>query len=152
MIGIKKIIIASDHGGVKLKRFLAGHLNEKYEVVDKGCHNDTPVDFPDYAEMCCHDVLKIPGSTGILICGSGIGMSIAANKIDGIRAALCCSEYHCRMARMHNDANVLCMGERFTAFSYAVLMTDIFLNTGFNGGRYALRADKIKEIETKNMS
>lgn len=144
------IVIGSDHGGFLLKEYLAEHLSDRgYIITDVGCHGIVSVDYPEYAIKCCRKVLEEKKNIGILLCGSGIGMSITANKLEGIRAALCTSEYHARMARKHNDANVLCIGARVTAAEYAAEIAYVFLNTSFDGGRHKERLEKVSEIETK---
>lgn len=146
------IIFGSDHGGYRLKEILKDHFSSlDYNIHDIGSYNDDSVDYPEYAYECCKKVMQMRSGIGVLICGSGIGMSISANKINGIRAALCTSEYHARMARMHNDANIICLGERFTAPEYAIKILEVFLNTGFEGSRHIKRLNLIKEIETKNL-
>ncbi len=144
------IAIASDHGGYELKEVLKEYLkSNNYNVKDFGCHSRESVDYPEYAEKCCNHVLSGRDCLGVLICGSGIGMSITANKIKGIRAALCTSEYHARLSREHNNANVLCLGARYTAGDYAMRILDAFLISKFEGGRHIKRLNRIKEIETK---
>jgi ribose 5-phosphate isomerase B len=135
------IVMGADHGGVELKKILAAHLSEKgYEIVDVGTDSEASCDYPVYAFKVCDEVLA-RGCLGILICGSGIGMSMAANRVRGIRAALCTSEFHARLSRAHNDANVLCLGERITGTSHAVSIADTFLATQFEGGRHKRRVD-----------
>ncbi len=147
----QKLVIGSDHGGFELKCRLKNHLENKgYDLTDIGCYSAESVDYPEYARLCCARVISNPGSLGILICGSGIGMSISANKFLGIRAALCTSEYHAEMSKRHNDANVLCLGARVTAFEYAAEIARVFLNTGFDGGRHEKRLKAIEDIETNN--
>lgn len=144
-----KILIGSDHAGFELKKAISGSLQEQgYEVVDCGTYSDAAVDYPDIAEQVTSAVLeqKIPG---ILICGTGIGISIAANKIPGIRAALCTNEYTARLARQHNDANILAIGSRVTAVSYAIEIAATFLKTDYEAGRHKQRVEKIKLIENK---
>lgn len=144
-----KIAIGSDHAGVEMKREINSYLRELgYEVIDCGTHTTDSVDYPDIAEQVTCEVLKqkIPG---ILICGTGIGISIAANKVDGIRAALCTNEYTARLARQHNDANILALGSRVTAVSYALEIVDAFIKTDFEAGRHHNRVEKIRRIEKK---
>src|SRR5574344_2988309 len=108
-----KYYIGADHAGIEIKAFVKDLFEQKgHEVIDMGPFSKDRVDYPDFASTVCKKVLDDVGSFGILICGSGLGMSMAANKFDGIRAALCHNEYSARMARKHNDANVLCLGER----------------------------------------
>jgi len=144
-----KIVIGSDHAGVEMKREISIFLRKLgYEVIDCGTHTTDSVDYPDIAEQVTCEVLKqnIPG---ILICGTGIGISIAANKVDGIRAALCTNEFTARLARHHNDANILALGSRVTAVSYALEIVDVFIKTDFEAGRHHNRVEKIKQIEKK---
>jgi RpiB/LacA/LacB family sugar-phosphate isomerase len=144
-----KIVIGSDHAGVEMKREISIFLRKLgYEVIDCGTHTTDSVDYPDIAEQVTCEVLKqnIPG---ILICGTGIGISIAANKVDGIRAALCTNEFTARLARQHNDANILALGSRVTAVSYALEIVDVFIKTDFEAGRHHNRVEKIKQIEKK---
>ena len=122
-----KIIIGSDHGGYTLKEQVKDHL-KNHELEDLGTSSEESCDYPDYAKKVAQKVAQT-GAIGILICGTGIGMSIAANKIEGIRAALCYDEYTTRMAREHNDANILCMGARTTKEDDALKIVDIFIST-----------------------
>lgn len=138
------VIIGADHAGVSLKDLLAGHLRSRgIEVVDLGPHSTASVDYPDFARAVCSAVLE-RGAVGVLVCGTGIGMSMTANKVPGIRAAVCALGLQARMTRLHNDANVLCLGERITGPGLAVDILDIFLDTPFEGGRHARRVDKIE--------
>ena len=140
----KTVAIGSDHAGFALKQFLIEYLPSKgIEVLDMGPQDAQSVDYPDYAKKTCREVLEksIPG---ILICGTGIGMCMTANHIPGIRAAICDNEYLARMTRKHNDANVLCMGERVVGQGLAASVADVFLDTEFEGGRHKRRVDKIE--------
>ena len=138
-----KIFIASDHGGYNLKNELINHLKTlDYDVSDLGCYNTEPCDYPYYAKLVANEVVKT-GYKGILVCGTGIGMSIAANRIDGIRASHCTDTYSARMTRMHNDSNILCLGERITGKGLAIDIVDIWLKTQFEGGRHQKRIDMI---------
>ena len=143
------IAIASDHGGYALKQELIGHLTAQgVQVDDLGCGGE-PVDYPDYAEKLCHAVLDGQYERGILVCGTGIGMSIAANKIHGIRAALCADCYSAEMARQHNDANVLCLGGRTLGSELAKKIVDTYLNTPFSNAEHHInRIAKIKDLES----
>jgi ribose 5-phosphate isomerase B len=142
-----KISLGSDHAGFKLKESIKNYLKEKgYEVKDFGTNSEESVDYPDYAKAVAKDVIK-NNSRGILICGTGIGMSIAANKIKGIRAALCRSEYDAEMSRRHNDANILTLGSRTTHTDDAKKIVDVFLNTPFEEGRHIQRIKKIHDME-----
>lgn len=143
------IAIGSDHGGYALKCELVKHLTEQgTELVDCGCGGET-VDYPDIAEKVCAKVISGECEKAILICGTGIGISMCANKIKGIRAALCTDEYMAKFTRLHNDANVLCMGGRVMGGGLACNIADVFLNTGFEGGRHAVRVEKMMKLEDK---
>lgn len=138
----KKVFIASDHAGFSLKQVLVQHLQEKgQEVVDLGPDQAVSCDYPDSAFKVTDKVLAEEGSFGILICGTGIGMSMAANRVMGIRAALATCEFHARACREHNNANVLCLGERVTGAGVAVNLADIFLETEFLAGRHLRRIE-----------
>ena len=140
--------IASDHAGVSLKAELVAELKKLgHEVNDLGPDSSASVDYPDYAAKLTALVAKGTPALGILICGTGIGMSIAANKVHGIRAAVCRTEYEARLTRMHNDANVLCLGSRVTGSGVALEIVKVFLATGFDGGRHQARLDKVKALE-----
>ncbi|MDR3346121.1 MAG: ribose 5-phosphate isomerase B [Campylobacteraceae bacterium] len=140
-----KIYIASDHAGFGIKAEVTGILREKEcEVVDLGTKSDARVDYPDFAHILCEAVLKDSGSFGVLICGSGIGMSMCANRHEGIRAALCHDAYTAKMARAHNNANVLCFGERVVGLGVIKSMIEAWLSEPFEGGRHA---DRVKKIE-----
>ena len=139
-----KIVIASDHGGFELKNKIREYLYKKdFNVTDIGCDTPESCDYPDYAHRLCEYVLE-NNCKGILVCGTGIGMSIAANKHKGIRASHCTDTYTARMTRMHNDSNVLCLGERTTGVGLALDIVEIWLNTAFEGGRHQARIDKIE--------
>lgn len=141
------IYIGCDHGGYQLKLELMKYLDENgFEYTDMGC-NGEPVDYPDIAEAVCKKVTENADNKGILVCGTGIGISMAANKIKGIRAALCADWYSAKYTRLHNDANVICMGGRTTGAGSAVEMLNVFLHTEFEGGRHATRINKIKKLE-----
>lgn len=141
-----KIAIAADHGGYELKEALKRHF-AAYDFADLGTNSSESVDYPDYGAALARRVAAGEFDRGILICGSGIGISIAANKVKGIRAALCHNGYTAEMARRHNDANVIAMGGRVVDEKTAVEMTDIFLKTEFEGGRHANRVAKISALE-----
>ncbi|MBU0943351.1 MAG: ribose 5-phosphate isomerase B [Proteobacteria bacterium] len=135
-----KIAIGSDHGGLTLKTVVLALLQELgYEGEDVGCFAADSVDYPQYADLVCEKVAKGQADKGILICGTGIGMSMAANKHATIRAALCSEQYTARMSREHNDANVLCMGERVTGPGIAEEIVRTWLSTPFAGGRHLRR-------------
>ena len=145
------IAIGCDHGGFKLKEEIAAHLKEtNVEFKDFGVFEEKSVDYPDIASVVCESILRGECETGILVCGTGIGISIAANKHKGIRAALCSDAFSAKFTRLHNDANVICLGGRVVGPGLACELVDIFLNTGFEGGRHALRVQKITDIENKN--
>ena len=135
-----KIAIGSDHGGFALKQIVAERLQDAgYEVDDVGCRTPDSVDYPDFADRVCEQVLSGTAELGILVCGTGIGMSMAANRHRGIRAALCHDEYTARLSREHNDANVLCLGDRVLGSGVAEGIVDVWLNTEFAGGRHQRR-------------
>ncbi len=142
---MKKVFVASDHAGVKLKTLIHDHLIANYAVKDLGPFDTSSVDYPDFAKKVCGEVLKTPESVGILICGSGQGMAMTANKLKGIRAALCWDEPSAKLSRLHNDANVLCMGARLIPEGLAVLIAEKWLSTEFEGGRHQNRVKKIEE-------
>lgn len=138
-----QIAIGSDHAGFELKQVIIPYLEFlKYEVKDVGPDtSEESCDYPDFADKVCKDVLESKG-LGILVCGTGIGMSMAANKVKGIRAALCTSEFQGRMTRQHNDANVLCLGSRVTGQGLALAIVKEFLDAEFEGGRHLARIRK----------
>ena len=139
------IAIASDHAGVALKAELSRQLQRRgLEVEDLGPRDTTSVDYPDYAHLLARAVADGRIERGILICGSGIGMSMAANRHPGVRAALCHDAYTAEMARRHNDANVLCIGERTIGAGVAAQVVRIFVDTPFEGGRHQRRVAKIE--------
>lgn len=141
----EKIIIGSDHGGYKLKNQIIKHLEEMgYEVSDKGCFSENSCDYPVIAKTVSEEVLS-SGERAILVCGTGIGMSIAANRYKGIRASHCTDTFTARMTRAHNDSNILCLGERTTGVGLALDIVDIWLKTGFENGRHKNRIDMIDE-------
>lgn len=145
----RKIVIGADSAGYELKEHLKQMLiNEGYEVSDKGTNSTASCHYPDYARAVCEEVQKdLAGSFGILICGTGIGMSMCANKFKGIRAALCADTFSARMTRAHNDANMICMGARVTGVCLAEDILHAFLDAEFEGGRHAVRVDMMMEIE-----
>ena len=143
-----KIAVGSDHGGFQLKEAVKGWLLEKgYEVEDKGTYDEQSCDYPDFGEAVARDVAAGIADKGILVCGTGIGISIAANKIKGIRAAVCGDTFSARMSRLHNDANILAMGQRVVGAGLALDIAEIWLNTSFEGGRHEGRVEKIRKIE-----
>jgi ribose 5-phosphate isomerase B len=138
------IAIASDHAGFELKELLKNDIREcGFEVADLGTHDGLSVDYPDYANGLCDWITGHEDSKGVLICGSGIGMSIAANRHPNIRAALCRDGLSASLARRHNDANVLCLGARLTGSDVAKDALKQFLTTAFEGGRHAKRVEKL---------
>ncbi len=142
------IAIASDHAGYALKQLIIEHLHDQgVQIDDLGCGGE-PVDYPIYAEKLCKAVAAGQYERGILVCGTGIGMSIAANKMPGIRAALCGDCFSAAMSRQHNDANVLCLGGRVVGAELAKMIVDTYLNTGFsNGESHIRRIGQLKELE-----
>ncbi|MDF2839308.1 MAG: sugar-phosphate isomerase, RpiB/LacA/LacB family [Clostridia bacterium] len=145
-----KIAIGSDHGGFVLKAEILKHIQSKgYEIKDFGCYSVESIDYPDVAHEVAGAVIKGEYDKGILICGTGIGISIAANKIPGIRAALCGDCFSAKASREHNDSNILALGERVTGVGLAKMITDIWLATEFEGGRHTGRVNKISDIECK---
>jgi len=143
-----KFYIATDHAGIRYKDFVKELLESKgIEVEDLGPYTPNRVDYPDYAQKCAIAVREDKGSFGILICGTGIGMSIAANKVNGVRAALCHDAYTASMARAHNEAQILCFGERVLGLGTVESVIDAFLNTKPEGGRHEQRVEKIMAIE-----
>jgi len=143
------LYIGSDHGGFKLKGSIIEYLKEKnIDTEDCGAYSEDSVDYPDFAKAVAEKVLSDEGSLGIVICGTGIGISIAANKVNGIRAALCTNEAMAKLARQHNNANILAFGERIVGLELAKSIVDAFLHYGFEGGRHARRVDKIIDIES----
>ena len=142
------IAIGTDHRGLDYKKFVISLLDEMgYNSKDFGTYTADAVDYPDIAKVVCEAVTESKFDFGILICGTGIGMSIAANKIKGIRAALCCDTFSAERARLHNNANVICLGaERGESGVKDILTT--FFSTGFEGGRHQPRLDKIKKLES----
>jgi len=142
---MKKIGLASDHAGFRLKGLIIKKLNkEGYELIDFGCYSDESCDYPDYAHKVATAVLADSAAQGVLICGSGIGMSMAANRHEGIRAALCHDAYTATVARGHNDANILCFGERIVGKGVAESIVDAWIAGSFDGGRHCTRVEKIE--------
>lgn len=144
-----KIGLASDHRGIQLKKRIKSHLVKLgHNVKDFGPDNEEdPVDYPDYGAMVANSVSKGENDKGILICGTGIGMSLAANKVNGVRAALCHDSFTTVMSRKHNDANILCLGNEVINHSEVEKQIDLWLNTEFEGGRHERRVNKITELE-----
>ncbi len=147
-----KIAIGCDHAGYQYKEIVKKHLEEKgFQVIDKGTYSEERVDYPVYGEAVGNAVASGEADRGIVICGTGIGISIAANKVKGIRAALCTNEYMARMARKHNDANILAFGARVLGIDVALGIVDEFFSTDLEGGRQEKRVNLRKEIEEKNL-
>ncbi len=146
-----KIAVGSDHAGFHLKGKVVVWLRQKgIEVEDVGTFSEARCDYPDYAKAVAERVSRAEAQRGILVCGSGIGMSITANKIPGVRAAECFDATSGKLSRAHNDANVLCLGERLVSEATAKEIVDVWLSTDFEGGRHAERVEKIREIERQN--
>jgi ribose 5-phosphate isomerase B len=142
-MGTMKIAIGADHGGFELKQTLAAKLRHLgHEVIDLGTDSAASVDYPDFADQVCGQVLDNKAQCGILVCGTGIGMSMAANRYRGIRAALCDNEFSARMSREHNNANVLCLGDRVLGKGLAESIVEVWLSASFTGGRHQRRVDK----------
>ena len=142
-----KYFIGADHAGIDIKAYVKELFEARgFEVVDCGPMTKDRVDYPDFAAKVCKEVLSNENAKGILICGSGIGMSMAANKFDGIRAALCHNEYSAAMARQHNDANILCLGERVSGYGMVEAIVDSWCNNEFEGGRHEGRVEKINAL------
>ena len=140
-----KIAVGSDHGGFALKEAVKKHLEAKgIEVEDFGCYSTESVDYAVYGAKVAHCVADGKADYGVLVCSTGIGISMAANKVKGIRAALCGCEFQARATRQHNNANVLCLGERVTGQGVALDIAELFLNTAFEGGRHLRRINQIE--------
>ena len=146
-----KVAIAADHGGFELKDSMVEYIKSLgNEVVDLGTNSADSVDYPDYAKKVCEEIQQGNSDLGILICGTGIGMSLAANKFEGIRAACVSDVYSAKMSRNHNNANVLCIGARVIGDEVAKLIIKTFLENEFEAGRHQRRVDKIMAIEKEN--
>ncbi|HHU50260.1 MAG TPA: ribose 5-phosphate isomerase B [Firmicutes bacterium] len=145
-----KIAVSSDHAGYELKKEITSYLKEKgFDFQDFGPLTADPVDYPDQALLVAKAVASGAFTKGIIICGTGIGISISANKIKGIRAALCSDVYSARMARAHNDANVLALGARVVGVGLALAIVEAFLNEAFLGGRHEQRVAKMMALENQ---
>ena len=145
-----KIAVASDHGGFKLKSKIKEYLQSTgYEICDFGTDSEDSCDYPDFALPAAEAVSSGKCERGIIVCTTGIGVSMVANKVPGVRGALCHDEYGAELTRRHNDANVLAMGERAVEEGKALKIVEIFLKTEFEGGRHQRRVDKISAIEKK---
>lgn len=145
-----KIALGSDHGGFNLKNLIMDHLKSKnIEFEDLGCYSTESCDYPVYGEKVAEAVKVGDFDFGIIVCGTGIGISIAANKVPGIRAAHCTDSFSAKATRQHNNANILALGERITGPSVALDIVDAFLSTDFEGGRHEKRVNMIEDIEKK---
>ncbi len=145
---MKTIVLGADHGGFELKNVIKAHLESKgYKVIDVGTNAPDSCNYPVYASRACANILDGSADLGILVCGTGIGMSIAANKHRGIRAACCSDTFSARLTRLHNDANVLCIGARVVGAGLALDLVEEFLNAEFEGDRHTNRLSLIKDIE-----
>ena len=145
-----KIALACDHGGLNLKKEIIKYLKENgYEYVDFGTDSTDSCDYPDFALPAAEAVAKGECDKGIVVCSTGIGVSIVANKVHGVRCAHCHDSYCAEFTRRHNDANVLALGEKVVGVGYALKIVETFLTTAFEGGRHQRRVDKISEIEKK---
>ena len=148
---MKTIVLGADHGGYdlknKIKEFLENHHNLNFTLIDVGTDSSDSCDYPIYASKACRHILDGSADLGILVCGTGIGMSIAANKHKGIRAACCSDTFSARLTRLHNDANVLCIGARVVGEGLAYDLVTEFLYSDFEGERHIKRLSLIEEIE-----
>ncbi|MBC1372125.1 ribose 5-phosphate isomerase B [Listeria booriae] len=146
-----KLTIGCDHGGRRLKDSIVAHLTKQHiQVADIGTYSDDSVDFPSYAEEVAHQVISGEADLGILCCGTGIGMSIAANKVAGIRAAVVSDCFSAQATREHNNSNILCLGERVVGEGLALRIVDTWLGATFGGERHERRLQMITELEQKN--
>ena len=140
----KKVCIASDHAGLNLKGNIINHLiNKNISIIDLGPYKQKSVDYPDYAKKLAKRIKDKKSDIGILVCGSGTGMAISANKVKGIRAAVCYNQMSTRLSRQHNNANIIALGSRLTKKSLSLKLVEIFLKTKFEGGRHLRRVKKI---------
>ena len=144
----KPIALAADHGGFELKEAVKAHLDELgLEYIDFGTHSTASVDYPDMALPACDAVVSGQCSKALLFCGTGVGISMAANKVKGIRACCCSDSFSCEYTRRHNDANMMAIGAGFTGKNMAERMVEVFLKTEFEGGRHARRVNKMMALE-----
>jgi ribose 5-phosphate isomerase B len=144
------IALGSDHAGFELKKVILEYLNKQgYDCKDFGTFNSSSVDYPDFGQAVAEAIKDGECDKGIIICGTGLGISIAANKVPGIRAALCTNSFMAKMSREHNDANILALGARVIGSELALDIVDTWLKTGFSGGKHKKRIDKISLIEKK---
>lgn len=147
----KKLVIGSDHAGFEMKEKLVAFLKSLgLDVDDAGTGSSESCDYPEYGERVARAVSSGAADAGVLVCGSGIGMSMAANKVAGVRALVCDEPLSARMSRLHNDANVLCLGGRMIGFEMAKEILNVWLSTEFEGGRHQRRVDQIDDILTRN--
>ena len=145
---MKTIVFACDHTGLELKQVLLDHVSGKgYKCIDLGCYDTTSVDYPVYGYKAAKAIQDGICERGIIICGTGVGISLAANKVKGIRAAVCSEPYTAKLSRAHNNSNMLAMGARVVAKELAMMIVDTWLETEFEGDRHAVRVDMIREIE-----
>jgi len=147
-----RVVIGSDHAGVELKEAVVRYLRGRgAEVEDVGTHGNDSVDYPDFASTVATRVGSGQADYGVLVCGTGLGMAIVANKYRGVRAVPCTSEFAARASRQHNDANVLCLGERLVGVGLGLAIAEAFFDTAFEGGRHERRVQKISDVESANM-
>ncbi|SRR6266404_402059 len=143
-----KIALGADHAGFELKEQLKQHLAKAgHELLDEGTKDSSPVDYPDFARVVAHDVAEKRAQIGVLVCGSGIGMAITANKVAGVRAVCAVTEHEAQLSREHNDANVIAIGARLLKLDQAIKVLDEFLRSSFAFGRHTPRLEKIAAIE-----
>ncbi len=148
---MEKIVIGCDHAGLELKHSVISHLQKKgFDVIDAGTYTQDSCDYPDFGYAAAKKVADGVVKRGIVICGTGIGISISANKVKGIRCALCGDLFSAEMTRRHNDANMLALGARVVSQDLALQIIDKFLETPFEGGRHQKRIEKMMDIENKN--
>ena len=146
----QRLVLASDHAGRSLRLTLGAHLVAAgHTHLDLGCEDATPVDYPPFAARACQVLAAGEAELGLLICGTGLGMSMAANRLPGMRAAACSNEIAARLAREHNDANLLCLGARLVGVALATAILDAFLAASFAGGRHALRLSQLRALERR---
>ena len=145
---MKKIVLGADHGGFELKNTIKSHLENKgYDIIDVGTNSADSCDYPIFASKLCQKIQNGEAERGILVCGTGIGMSIAANKHKGIRAACCSDTFSARLTRLHNNANVLCIGARVVGAGLGIDLVEEFVNAEFEGDRHIKRLSLIEDIE-----
>ena len=145
---MKKIVLGADHGGYELKNIIKAHLEARgFEAVDVGTNSGESCDYPVFASRLCAKIQSGEADLGILVCGTGIGMSMAANKHKGIRAACCENTFSARMTRAHNDTNILCLGARVIGCGLALDMIDLFIETEFMGDRHQKRVDMLNALD-----